>query len=238
MKVEVAYDFIRMEDYCGAIPWFQEYVDCMSVREEFMSDPGKRESIIGTAHNLASCYNNCDQYETAYAVFHQILSFDAADLKALQGAGRYHQHMGRQASDSASAHRKTDEAAAISWQEVRDMRFDSSIVFLAGAFESNPDDAALAAEYALMLAIRQDYEGARVGFARACELKPGEVDYWISLGDCLVQLHEWAPAADAYEHVVELQPDNKAVWEAMGDLYKQLRNTERYNEIQEELKTM
>jgi tetratricopeptide (TPR) repeat protein len=239
MKVEVAYDFIRMDDYCGAIPWFQEYVDCMSVREEVMQDPGSREGIIGTAHNLASCYNNCKQYESAYATFGQILTWEPADVKALQGAGRYQQHKGRQASDSATNYRETDEAMSRTWQETRDMRFDSSIVFLAQAFELSSDDAELAAEYSLMLAIRQRFEEAQVGFARASELKPEEADYWISLGDCNLQLHLWEAAAEAYERVVELQPDKKSVWERLSDLYQQIGNKEtRRNEILEKLKTM
>jgi len=203
-----------------------------------MQDLGNREAVIGTAHNLASCYNNCKQYESGYAVFHQILSFDSTDVKALQGIGRYQQHRGREASDSASAYRETDEAASTAWQETRAMRFDSSIVFLAQAFELSPDDGDLAAEYALMLAIRQRFEEAKVGFTRACELKPSEVDYWISLGDCLLQLHEWEAATEAYEHVVELKPDNKTVWERLSDLYQQLGNEPRRAEILEKLKTM
>ncbi len=238
MKVEVAYDYIRMEDYCGAIPWFKEYVDCMSGREEVMENPDNRAAILSTAHNLVSCYNNCEQYDAGYATLHQILSSDPADTKALQGAGRYHQHMGRQASDSASNYRQSDEAAAAAWQETRDMRFDSSIVFLAQAFELSPDNADMAAEYGLLLAIRQRFEEAQVGFARACELQPGEADFWISLGDCEIQRHQWEAAAAAYEHVVELQPENKKVWESLGDLYKQLQNTVRHAEIQEKLKTL
>jgi len=238
MKVEVAYDFIRMDDYCGAIPWFQEYVDCMSSREEVMQDPKNREAVISTAHNLASCYNNCKQYESAYAVFGQILTWDPVSVKALQGAGRYQQYRGREASDSASAYRETDEAMSTVWQEVRNMRFDSSIVFLAQAFELSPDDADLAAEYGLMLAIRQRFEEAQVGFARACELKPEDVDYWVSLGDCNLQLHKWEAAAEAYEHVVELKPDNKTVWERLADLYQQLDNKARRAEVLEKLKTM
>lgn len=239
MKVEVAYDYIRMEDYCGAIPWFKGYVDCMSAREEIMQDPEHRAAILSTAHNLVSCYNNCKQYGEAYATLHQVLSFDPADAKALQGAGRYHQHVGRQASDSASNYRESDEAAATAWQETRDRLFDSSIVYLAQACELRPDDAELQAECALIQAIRQRYEEAQVGFAIACELEPDNVDYWISLGDCELQLHEWVAAAEAYEHVVELTPDKKSVWERLSDLYKQIGgNKERLAEIDAKLQSL
>jgi cytochrome c-type biogenesis protein CcmH/NrfG len=89
-----------------------------------------------------------------------------------------------------------------------------------------------------MLAIRQRYEEAKVGFARACELEPENVDYWISLGDCTLQAHDWAIAADAYEHVVELEPENKAVWENLADLYQQLQNKTRRAEILQKLENM
>ncbi len=235
---EIAYNYIRDDDYCGSIPWFREYVDSMTINEQAMQDPNNQVAVIGTAHNLASCYNNCSEYDSAYVIFQRILSFDPVDGKALTGAGRYHQHRGREASDSARAYDETDEATSDRWHEVRNEHFDSARVLLKQAFEANSDDAGIAAEYGLMAAILENYEEASIPFARACELEPDNYDYWISLGDCNLSLHDWAAAAEAYEHVVELQPDNKKVWEQLSDLYLELRNPERRSEILQKLESM
>lgn len=239
LLVEVAYDYIRDDDYCGAIPWFQEYVDSMVVDEAVMQDIKKQADVISTAHNLASCYNNCKEFDNGYVTFQRILEIDPTNIKALLGASRYHQHVGRKASDSARVYRdKEDEAGTKIWNDARNVRFDSSIVYLAQGFEVNQDDADLAAEYGLMLAIRERYADARLAFARAAELDPAEVDYWTSLGDCCLSLHEWQCAADAYEKVVELKPENKAVLEHLADLHQQLGNETRRAEINKKLKSM
>lgn len=236
---EIAYDFIQENDYCSAIPWFSEYVDSMTISEPVMQDPKKRAAVLSTAHNLAICYNNCKEFDSAYGIFQRIISFDPEDVQALVGAGRYHQHKGREASDSARTYREQeDEAADQSWNKVRDARFDSATVYLKQAFEFKNDDADIAAEYGLMAAIRQNYEDARVAFGRACELKPDDADNWISLGDCCLSLHDWTCSAEAYEHVVELQPNNKSVWERLADLYQQLGDETRRAEILQKLDTM
>ena len=236
---EIAYDFIQENDYCSAIPWFREYVDSMTISEPVMQDPKKRAAVLSTAHNLAICYNNCKEFDSAYGIFQRIISFDPEDVQALVGAGRFHQHKGRQASDSARTYRKQeDEAADQSWNKVRDARFDSAIVYLKQAFEFKNDDADIAAEYGLMAAIRQNYEDARVAFGRACELKTDDADNWISLGDCCLSLHDWTCSVEAYEHVVELQPNNKSVWERLADLYQQLGDETRRAEILKKLDTM
>jgi tetratricopeptide (TPR) repeat protein len=239
LLVEVAYDYVRDGDYCGAYPWFQEWVDSMTIREEVMSDPSNREAVISTIHNLASCYNNCKVYDSAYLAFHRIIDFEPTDYRALQGAARYQQHLGREASDSAQLYRETDTVQSAAWGDTRDQHFDSAVVYLQNAFEANQDDADLAAEYGLMLAIRQRFEEAQVPFARACELDPTSHDNWTSLGDCRVSLQDWAGAAEAYEHVVELQPDNKTVWEQLELLYSQgHKNPERLAEVREKLKSL
>ena len=237
--ISIAYDYIQTGQYCQAIPWFQEYVDTMTAITEVMDDPSNRAAVLGNAHNLAICLNNCKRYDEAAEVYRKIVSFDAEDFEALAGIGRYFRQLGRDAADSARAHEEAgDNATRDEFMSVRDEQFDSSRFYLGQAFEINPDDAGLAAEYALMAAILEKYDEAKVGFARAAELKPGEIDYWISLGDCDLSMKDWAGAAAAYEKVVELDPSKKNVWEQLEALYLELGNKARRAEVQAKLKSM
>ena len=235
----IAYDYIQMNDYCASIPWFREYIDSMTGMAEVIQDPTNREAVISTMQNLAICYNNCKEYDSAYAMFGRILEFKPDDVAALVGAARYQQHRGRQAGDSSRVSREGgNDAASKNWQDIRDKRFDTARVYLKQAFELSADDAAVASEYGLMAAILQKYEEAKIAFTRATQLAPQEVDYWVSLGDCNLTLRDWPGAAEAYEKVVEFRPDDKAVWERLADLYEASGNRTRRAEVLEKLKTM
>lgn len=239
LLTSIAYDYIQDEDYCAAIPWFREYIDSMSIMPQVMEDPNNRAAVIGTAQNLAICYNNCKEYDNAHWVFRLILSFDPQDVTALIGAARYQQHRGREAGDSARTQREAgNETASKNWQAVRDQRFDSARVMLQQTFQLQNDKCDIAGEYGLMSAILQKYDEAKVAFLRATELCPGDAEHWISLGDCDLQLKDWSGATAAYERVVELRPDSKAVWERLGDLYQQLGNSAKRAEVLKKLETM
>ncbi|MEW5797153.1 MAG: tetratricopeptide repeat protein [Candidatus Zixiibacteriota bacterium] len=235
----IAYDYVQMNDYCASIPWFREYIDLTLATPAVLEDAANRDAVVGTAHNLAICYNNCKEYDSAYATFGRILEINPEDVTALVGAARYQQHYGRLAGDSSRASREAgNEAASKNWQGVRDQRFDSARVFLKRAFELSGDDAAVASEYGLMAAILQKMDEAKVAFTRATELAPDEVDYWVSLGDCNLQMRDFPGAATAYEKVVEFRPDDKAVWERLAELYEATGNKARRAEVLEKLKTL
>lgn len=237
--ISIAYDYVQMNNYCDAIPWFRQWIDTMTSKPQVMQDPNNRASVISTAQNLAICYNNCKEYDSAYTLFKRVLTFDPQNVDALVGASRYQQYRGREAGDSSKASRdNSNEAGSKSWQQIRDQRFDSARVFLKQAFELAKDKPAIAAEYGLMAAILQKYDEAKIAFSRATELAPDDADHWVSLGDCDVSLKDWKGAAAAYEHVVQLRPDNKPVWERLGDLYQELGNKARREEILQKLKTM
>jgi len=239
LLTSIAYDYVQDNDYCASIPWFREFVDSMTIMPQVMENPTNRAAVIGTAQNLAICYNNCKEFDNANWVFKLILSFDPQDATALIGAARYQQHRGREAGDSARTLREAgNEAASKNWQAVRDQRFDSARVMLQKSFELENNNCNVAAEYGLMSAILQRYDEAKVAFTRATELCPGDVDHWVSLGDCDLQLKDWSGAATAYERVVELKPDNKAVWERLGDLYQQLGDNAKRAEILKKLEKM
>ncbi len=239
MLISIAYDYIQMNKYCEAIPWFTEYVDSMTSKTAVMQDPTNRAAVVGTAQNLAICYNNCKQFDNAYALFKRILSFDPENVDALVGEARYQQFRGRESGDSAKAAREGGrEKDATTWQQARDARFDSARVVLKQAFALAPENADVASEYGLMSAILQKFDEAKIAFVRASQLSPNDIDNWTSLGDCNLSLRAWADAAAAYEHVVELQPDRKAVWERLSDLYQETGNTARREEILKKLKSM
>ena len=239
LLTSIAYDYIQDNDYCASIPWFKEYVDSMTSMSQVMEDPKNRAAVIGTAQNLAICYNNCKEYDSAYSVFRLILSFDPQDVDALTGVARFQQQSGRKAGDSARAMRDAgNEAASKELQGIRDQRFDSARVVLQQAFTLRNDKCDLAGEYGLMAAILQRYDEAKAAFSRAAELCPDDPEHWVSLGDCDLQLRDWSGAAAAYERVVELKPDDKEVWERLGDLYQQLGNETRRAEILKKLESM
>jgi len=173
LLTSIAYDYIQDNDYCASIPWFKEYVDSMTSMSQVMEDPKNRAAVIGTAQNLAICYNNCKEYDSAYSVFRRILSFDPQDVDALTGVARFQQQSGRKAGDSARAMRDAgNEAASKELQGIRDQRFDSARVVLQQAFTLRNDKCDLAAEYGLMAAILQRYDEAKAAFSRAAELCP------------------------------------------------------------------
>lgn len=239
LLTSIAYDYIQDNDYCASIPWFREYIDSMTIMPKVMEDPNNRAAVISTAQNLAICYNNCKDYDNALRVYKLILSFDPQDATSLVGAARYQQQRGREAGDSARDQRDAgNEAAAKTWQAVRDQRFDSARVMLQQTFQLENDKCEIAAEYGLMAAILQKYDEAKVAFLRATELCPTDAEHWVSLGDCDLALKDWSGAATAYERVVELRPDNKPVWERLGDLYQQLGNSAKRAEVLKKLESM
>ena len=237
--LQLAYNFIYTNDYCGAVPHFREYVETMSANEEVMADLDNVSTVASTMENLGICYNNCQMYDSAYALHLRLLELTPDNARVQASTGRYHNQMARYAADSINYYKDQDnEAEAKKWEDLRNMRFDSSLVFLKKAFELQPDDIAAAEEYGVIAAIRQNYAEAKIAFARVSELNPTDTENWTSLGDCNLRLQDFAAAAEAYEKVVELEPDNKDVIQSLVGIHNELGNKARMAELQKKLESL
>jgi len=244
----IAYDYIQKGDYCGAIPWFRQFVDSAVSRPEMVEDQANREAVLSTMNNLSICYNNCEQYDSAYSNFRRLLTLEPASAEALIGVGRFQRQKALEASDSANYYQKQgDTKLSAEWQAARETRFDSSRVFLMQATELKPDDPRLLDEYCMICAIMGQYQQSKpmFGEARDCfkkltELEPTNVDGWMSLGDCHLFLADFPSAAQAYEKVIELRPTEKVVLEKLLDLYdsREAKNASRRAEIQKMLQNL
>jgi len=225
IQLSIAYDYIKLEDYCGAIPYYRDYL-------------ANAPEDVGTLKNLAICYNNCGMYDSAVAVYYNILAVEPENADIVSSIGRYFNTLARTASDSASKYqRENNDEMVNTWADEKQVAFDSSRVYFRRAFEIKPE-ALTAEQYGLVCALLGDYEEATIGFGKLTELEPQRADNWTSLGDCRLSLKQFKDAALAYEKVVELEPDNISVWEHLKDLYFETKQTAKHAEAKKKLKEL
>ncbi|MCP4684094.1 MAG: tetratricopeptide repeat protein [bacterium] len=234
--IQLAYNSIQSNDYCDAIPYFNEYIDIITADDGVMSNPDNIPGVVGTMYNLTICYNNCQRYGEAYELSQTILTYDPENSEVLQGSGRYHNQMARLANDSANVYKESDREKFDHWTAQKDIRFDSARVFLKQAFESDPNNKSYADEYGVTCAILRKFDEAAVAFSRISEIDPSDSQNWSSLGDCYLSIQKFDEAANAYEEAVELDPNNKSVVQTLRDLHHQLGNSARVAELEAQLK--
>ncbi|MEW5994088.1 MAG: tetratricopeptide repeat protein, partial [Candidatus Zixiibacteriota bacterium] len=204
IQQSLAYDYIQIDDYCGAIPYYQDWVN---------SNPGDPQ-LTRIMTNLSICYSRCDLPDSALALYYRILAIDPENVDMLASVGNHFNNVARAAADSVSYYMgENNQAQADVWTAEKNEAFDSARVYFGRAFELRPDDVAIAELYAVICALLEDFEAAAVGFHRLTELEPQLPGNWTYLGDCYISLKQFNKAAAAYEKVVELEPDNISVWE-------------------------
>lgn len=230
---QIAYTYIRLNEYCEAIPFLREYVEIITANENAASDPKNVPVMIGTMHNLTICYNNCSEFDSAYSVFGRMLKYDPENVEALSGSGRYHNHYARMANDSANSLMAADDKdGSQEWRDKTNFRFDSARIYLKRSFEAQPDNAAAAEEYGVIAAILGNYEEATIPFNKVSVLKPDDITNWTSLGDCHLNLKQYAEAAVAYEKAVAIDDSKTEIWQRLKDLYIELGNKTRRAEVE------
>ena len=226
MSLSIGYTYINMDKYCKAIPYLKTYL-------------ADNPADTAWLYNLSICHNNCDQYEEALAVYHQILELDPNHMKVLTGVGRYFNDQGRRASDSARVYREVNDATgADSWMGKRDVAFDSSRAYFKRAFQVDPNDEFVADMYALISALRLQYEDAAEGYSKLTELQPNNADYWTYLGDIQVRLNAFENAIHSYEKTVGLAPDKVEIWEQLAALYQDQKMTAKETEARKKIKEL
>jgi tetratricopeptide (TPR) repeat protein len=203
----IAYDYIQMNDYCGAIAYYKAHANM-------------HPDDIATLTNLAICYHNCEMYDSAAMVYRKVIALAPENADMYFSLGSYYNNEAGRASDSAAQYQaEKNEKLVATWRQKRDEAFDSARVYFKRAFELNPDDASSAELYGVVSVLRGNCEEAIKGFNKAVELQPQQVESWISLGDCHLTLKQFDDAIAAYEKVVELNPSDVRVWEHLKDLY-------------------
>jgi len=226
LLMQMAYNYINMNQFCDAIPFFREYLELAP-------------EDVPNARNLTICYNNCEMFDSAYVLNMRLLAKSPEDTDVLTSIARYWNQQGRYASDSANHYRGLkNDAAAKTWQGDSEKYFDSASVYFKKVFELKPDDIFAIEEYAIVTAILGRYEVAIVPFKRLTELKPMESNYWTFLGDCYLNLRKFTEAASSYEKVVELEPENADILDRLEDLYKELQKPKKLKIVQDRLKEL
>jgi len=215
LLLPIAYNYISMDDYCGAIPYLKEKVDAAPEPPD--------GSDLENMYNLTVCYNNCGLYDSAFVYYKEILKWAPENTTVLSSVGRYFNQQARYASDSARTYRDAGKSAKASeWQEQVNVYFDSSSVYFKESFRLNPENPTYVEDYAVVCYLREDWVEAARAFQQLTQLQPDMKDHWVSLGDCRLKTNEFDKAIIAYEAAAELDPDDTAIWDNLALLYKEV----------------
>ncbi|MEE8576016.1 MAG: tetratricopeptide repeat protein [candidate division Zixibacteria bacterium] len=221
--LSIAYNYIKADDYCKAIPYLREQVDLVP-------------DDTGNIGNLAICYQSCDQAEEATLMYHRILSVDPENIEAILAIGRYHQISVKPALDSSRVyHDAENKEKADEWLSIRGQRLDSALAYFRQGFELDSANSDAAYTYGLLSYVQGNFEDAILAYTQAVIVSPDNADAWLNLGDSHLQLKQWALSIEPYEKVAELQPDNKAILERLVDLCKNEKQTEKATRYQKQL---
>lgn len=248
LLLPLAYNFIKLDDYCGAIPYYNLYI------EKFPND-------TMNLYYLSVCYSNCSAtitdsvasedgsftkirgnefyIDSAMATYRRILELDPGNIDVLKGAGRYFFMSASKMSDSSNYYRSINQEKEFQkWDANRDVMFDSARVYFKSAYQLAPDQVEIAEQYAFACALLENCEEAIIGYEKVAELAPDNIDNWIMLGDCKLRMAKFDEAITSYENVVRINPYDKKIWENLAALYKQVSNTTKETEALTKLKEL
>jgi len=248
LLLPLAYNHIKLDDYCGAIPYYNLYCDkvptdtmnlyylsvCYSNCSAVITD-----SVANEDGSFSSVRGNTFYIDSAMTTYRKILELDPNHIDVLKGAGRYFFMKASQMSDSASYSRSINKEEDFQkWNTERDVMFDSARVYFKTAYEMEPDDMEIAEQYAFACALLENCEEAIIGYIKVSELAPDNVDNWTWLGDCQLRMKKFDDAVTAYENVVRVNPYDKKIWENLAALYKQVGNKAKETEAKAKIKEL
>jgi len=221
----LAYYYIQLNDFCGAIPYLKEHT-------EFYADDTLN---LG---NLAICYNNCGFYDSAAMVNQKVLELDPTNIDALMSVGRYFNQMARNATDTATFYQKEEnEQKAQAWRDERDRIFDSSLAYFKIAVDAYPEDVMALEQYGTIAGLKGKYDDAATAFRKLTDLTPSSAEYPRAAGDFYLRQKQFADAIAMYEATVQRDPRDAETWERLADLYhnegQTQKETEAKNKVEE-----
>jgi tetratricopeptide (TPR) repeat protein len=204
---------INLDRYCEAIPFFKGHVE-------------KNPDDVGTMYNLSICYVRCEHPDSAIAVYYKIVAKEPTHFDALSRLGEQFIQQAKRASDSIAAHSGEEgNAKTAGWKADRDRAYDSSASWFTKAFALKQDNATIAGQFALIHALQGKFEQAAVGYKKMTELDPKDVNNWVYLGDCYIQLKKFKESVEAYEQAEAIDDSNITMLESMRNLYSELRDS-------------
>ena len=207
MLLSVAYDYVNLDKYCDAIPYFEHY---------FRLNP----TDLPNANNLTICYIKCEKYDQAIETYRKMLDVDSTHSGALLGlASFYRRDAGELTKKAKQLSDEKKEAESKATRERANIVFDSALQYYERHMKSYPDSLAGYDEYGLINYILGRYDKAANAFKKLGELQPDKVENWISMGDSYFSLNDFNNAITGYEKAVELSPDRKILWERLSFLY-------------------
>ncbi len=248
LLLPLAYNHIKLDDYCGAIPYYVLYCE-------------KESTDVINHYYLSVCYSNCSAkitdsvanedgsytkirgneifIDSAMTTYRKILALDPEHIDVIIGAGRYFFMSASKMSDSASHYRSLNQEDKFQeWNDTRNVMFDSARVYFKTAFELQPDNLNIAEQYAFACALLENCEEAIIGYKKVAELAPDNEDNWTMLGDCQLRMKNFDDALISYENVVRIDPKDKDVWENLEALYQQTGDKAKQAEAKAKIKEL
>ena len=210
LLLSIAYDYINLNEYCKAAPFFSKFL---------IANP----TDLSNASNLTICYIRCDMMDSARSVFEKMLAVDSANPDALVGLGDFYRQEAGLTLKKASEISGDNPDQAIEIREQANELFDKSAAYYEKLITINPDSIRGHEEYALINFIRGRYDIAAKIYEKLSGMEPDNIEHWISLGDCRLTLQKFKEAIIAYEKVVEIDSEKRLIWERLSDLYAETR---------------
>ncbi len=220
----LAYMYAQQNDFCNAGPHFREY---------WLLDTTDLE----VAQNLAVCYINCKQGDSAVALYRRILASSPDNVESFSGIGAHFVGLAREKQIAISKAR--DEKNAADEKRLlseRDAARDSARVYLKKYSDARPDDTAAAYEYGLMAYASNKVDEAITAMEKTLTLDPKHADALITLGDLYQGKAKFNEAIGLYERALDVQPDNRAIMETLKVLYSDLGKIDKLNALQKKMK--
>lgn len=226
----VAYSYIQRRDWANSVKYFKELVP-------FIED--QPEVLAGTYFNMAICYNNLKMYDSSFAYNQKAVDVDSTQCSAIVDIGQYFLIRSQDYADTVKQLNQANESdAAQKFVEKKNNTLDSSIAYFEKAIRCDSTNTLALEQGAIVNMIRGNFDDACPKFEKLTTLVPGEKDYWLSLGDCLVQQGNFEHAIAPYEKYVELDPTDCDVWKQLESLYKSHKMPDKLKNAQAKIKEL
>jgi tetratricopeptide (TPR) repeat protein len=204
----IAYSHIQLKDWGNSIVFFKKLLNLSP-------------DDINTILNIAVCFNNMQMFDSVLAYNHKAISIDSSIASAFFDIGQIWLFRSQTYSDSIKFFRQeNNESEADKYQSLQNASLDSSAFYYCYAAKADTNDAVALEQCAVVTMILGNYEDASMQFKKLTEMSPQVFDFWVNLGDCLIQLRQFKDAIEPYEKALEIDPNDVKLWEVLLSLYE------------------